>query len=336
MVPKEDGSPGPLTPEDDVEARRNQSRYINRHENTVLSNDTQGLAGRTRQSPVGHIPLTGTQKSILLSCGYPEGELNSMRFHSSQEAYDWCGVQMRSPRKRVRLTNAQKKTLRGCGYSGAELDNMRFSTGRESYEFVGTSIERYFFPMRFYDYDYGLGGGGDDDIGDYELETDGNIEYEDEREESEGEEEAEEWEESLYEEEYEESESEEEEDISEESGEEQSPTDPVHVTREETPRTRAGNNITITQEVKEEEEEEEKVCGQNAVELPNIKTEHALLTCGICFEPMGHDTDRRMAAGECGHVYCLDCITATASRMSPCPSCQRRIHARSIRHVYIP
>ena len=30
--------------------------------------------------------------------------------------------------------------------------------------------------------------------------------------------------------------------------------------------------------------------------------------CGICMEPMGGSHERAMASGNCGHVYCYDCL----------------------------
>ena len=57
--------------------------------------------------------------------------------------------------------------------------------------------------------------------------------------------------------------------------------------------------------------------------------------CGICFEPMGRNTNKHMAAGKCGHVYCRECLEHTVGMQRKCPACNKRMGVRSIRNIYL-
>ena len=87
-------------------------------------------------------------------------------------------------------------------------------------------------------------------------------------------------------------------------------------------------------------------------------------TCGICFEAMGKNTDRQMAAGNCGHggyrprptkiaapcaltrahsrslalarspVYCRECLTHSVKTRRKCPGCSAKMTCKSIRSIF--
>mmetsp|Transcript_6390 Transcript_6390/g.12604 ORF Transcript_6390/g.12604 Transcript_6390/m.12604 type:complete len:343 (+) Transcript_6390:49-1077(+) len=335
---KHDGPP-PSNPaqtrDDNVGVEPNGTMSSDRHENTVVQNRADEEEGAHVESEVPRqIPLTATQKQILLSCGFRQDELDRMRFLTTTEAYDWCGVQMRSPKKRspsqqnndvaspsekrIRLTRAQKDVLRSFGHSTEELESMRFYTVQEGFNWVGSMINGFFAPCYDYGDEY-----WDPDDGAYSLEEeDFEEEYDDdddqEEESSEGEESSEEGDE-------------------EEGDEEEGDMSPdgtlvLQNTLTQPTSIDSGNHVMIKQEEEEEEEEGMETC--NGV-VPKRERDMQYM-CEICFEPMGHDTDRQMASAKCGHVYCRSCLVGIASDKRTCPSCGKGVHAASIRNIYIP
>jgi len=57
--------------------------------------------------------------------------------------------------------------------------------------------------------------------------------------------------------------------------------------------------------------------------------------CGICMEPMGPQTERAMAAGNCGHVYCKECLKLSVKKTRKCPTCRKSIQTRHIRSIFL-
>ncbi|EFN57621.1 hypothetical protein CHLNCDRAFT_142715 [Chlorella variabilis] len=57
--------------------------------------------------------------------------------------------------------------------------------------------------------------------------------------------------------------------------------------------------------------------------------------CGICMEPMGGSQGRQMASGNCGHVYCYDCLVAAVRTQKKCPTCRKGMQQRQIHKVFI-
>lgn len=56
--------------------------------------------------------------------------------------------------------------------------------------------------------------------------------------------------------------------------------------------------------------------------------------CGICFEGMGKNTDKPMAAGNCGHVYCKMCLVRAVKTRKKCPGCSAKMTAKQIRNIF--
>jgi len=57
--------------------------------------------------------------------------------------------------------------------------------------------------------------------------------------------------------------------------------------------------------------------------------------CGICLEPMGPQTERTMAAGNCGHVYCKECLRLSVKKTRRCPTCRKGMQTRQIRNIFL-
>jgi hypothetical protein len=57
-------------------------------------------------------------------------------------------------------------------------------------------------------------------------------------------------------------------------------------------------------------------------------------TCGICFEPMGKSTERPMAAGNCGHVYCKECLMHAVKSRKKCPTCSAKMTTKQVRNIF--
>jgi hypothetical protein len=57
-------------------------------------------------------------------------------------------------------------------------------------------------------------------------------------------------------------------------------------------------------------------------------------TCGICFDAMGKNTDRQMAAGNCGHVYCKPCLAEAVRSRKKCPMCSTKMTMKQIRNIF--
>lgn len=56
--------------------------------------------------------------------------------------------------------------------------------------------------------------------------------------------------------------------------------------------------------------------------------------CGICFEAMGKNTDKPMAAGNCGHVYCKPCLIRAVKQRRKCPGCSAKMTGKQIRNIF--
>lgn len=72
---------------------------------------------------------------------------------------------------------------------------------------------------------------------------------------------------------------------------------------------------------KQEEEEEEEGTGKSP-------------QCGICFEAMGKNTEKPMAAGNCGHVYCKPCLARAVKERKKCPGCSAKMTGKQIRNIF--
>ncbi|KAI3438401.1 hypothetical protein D9Q98_000833 [Chlorella vulgaris] len=57
--------------------------------------------------------------------------------------------------------------------------------------------------------------------------------------------------------------------------------------------------------------------------------------CGICMEAMGGSHARQMASGNCGHVYCYDCLVAAVRTQKKCPTCRKNMQQRQIHKVFL-
>lgn len=56
--------------------------------------------------------------------------------------------------------------------------------------------------------------------------------------------------------------------------------------------------------------------------------------CGICFEAMGKNTSKPMAAGNCGHVYCKECLSRAVKQRKKCPGCSAKMTGKQIRNIF--
>lgn len=56
--------------------------------------------------------------------------------------------------------------------------------------------------------------------------------------------------------------------------------------------------------------------------------------CGICFEGMGKNTNKQMAAGNCGHVYCKQCLMYAVKTRKKCPTCSAKMQPKQIRNIF--
>jgi hypothetical protein len=290
---------------------------IDGNHNGVNDRDRNGNA---KEEGNNGYELTDTQKGVLLARGFDRHALDKMRFPSYKEAYDWCGEQMRSPRKRrfsdggetsdptpprkrIPLTDKQKWLLSSCGRSRRELDEMRFDSVDEGYRWVGDVARAYLMPCEYDPYDYEEE--GNDDFDDYYEPEDPDTEesFSSENEsymDSEGRTV------SL-------------EDDSDEAEEQNSDKVVVPAT--------TGKLVDLTDEE------------GTSTQLDRLVAKHASAVeqpvCGICFEPMGRNTNRHMAAGKCGHVYCRECLEHTVGMQRKCPACNKRMGVRSIRNIYL-
>lgn len=53
--------------------------------------------------------------------------------------------------------------------------------------------------------------------------------------------------------------------------------------------------------------------------------------CPICVGPLVEETSTK-----CGHIFCKACITTAITAQKKCPTCRRKITAKSIFRVYLP
>lgn len=56
--------------------------------------------------------------------------------------------------------------------------------------------------------------------------------------------------------------------------------------------------------------------------------------CGICFEAMGKNTNKPMGAGNCGHVYCKECLLYAVKTRKKCPTCNAKMQTKQIRNIF--
>lgn len=299
-----------------------------------------------RQSPqqVSGFKLSETQKRILETCGFERQALDAMTFPSHVEAYEWCGKQMHSPRKRkspppadqrltgqrtppksIRLTRPQIDVLVQCGHNRRDLENMRFSTPQESYHWVGVNVgesycgDYYCSPHPVYDvyneeYNY--------------YDDDDELILED----------------GLYDEEY----NYYDDDSSDDEPSVDEPNDALHrLDQDDIEFLRNGSFSSSFSSLDQDapgsapvESTPRNGSTEPIVDLTkdgDAPTAHHATDplCGICFEPMGSNTDRHMAAGNCGHVYCKDCLVHAVMVRKRCPSCNKRMNIRDIRNIYL-
>ena len=258
---------------------------------------------------VGHLESLG---------GFDGNELRMMRFASADAAYAWYQQQLLSPRKMQRvsaeryddshhpvptvpLTARQKGLLMGYGFEPRELDQMRFFTVREGYNWVGEMINRSMCEDEddYYESEeepYSPHGGGDC----YDGEAWGNqrpyTSFHDDFHQNEGVRHEEPWPIMNH------------------------PPAPL-------PQQQVNGVVDLTAGGDH---------GHGA--RTNIKGDHGGSsgpTCGICFETMGKNTDRPMAAGNCGHVYCRPCLEHAVKQMKKCPTCSKKMYWKTIRNIYL-
>lgn len=264
--------------------------------------------------------LTVAQKRFLVERGFDMQELDAMRFPSYKDSYAWWAEHMRSPNKRkstgeprqppsnkqklspnqIPLTLRQKEWLMSCGYDPNYLDSLRFSSVPEGYRWVGRASESDYSVDPFGEYYDDHSHEDDLDSIDELVDSLNGLEEEELN--------------SLCSTGS----------ISSSSGsshdEEMEPVQPnanVNATRQS-----PGPVVDLTQE--------------SPVNNPNLQRRvDDNPSCGICFEPMGANTDRHMAAGSCGHVYCRHCLTKAVQARRKCPACSKRLNIRSIRNIYL-
>jgi len=321
--------------------RRGNNKYFvfNRpgdNQTGVNTEDGNGYAGEDVNRHEG-FRLTDAQKEILVDSGFDIGALDKMCFPSYKEAYDWCGEQMRSPRKRrvseprgetsdttprkrIPLTQKQKWLISPCGRSKRELDEMRFDTVQEGYRWVGDVLRENQLscePDSYDTYDEEEGYDDFDDEDDFDEED-------------------------AFDEEG---------DFDEDSTTEESFLSENVISLDGVES--EGRTLSLEDDSSDTEKENEVVPAElpstRPVDLTNdvahgqestpINAKNKRIAeqplCGICFEPMGGNTDRQMSAGKCGHVYCLGCLQHTVGMQKKCPSCNKRMGLRSIRKIYL-
>ena len=52
-------------------------------------------------------------------------------------------------------------------------------------------------------------------------------------------------------------------------------------------------------------------------------------------QPMGGSEGRQMASGNCGHVYCYDCLLEAVRAQKKCPTCRKGMQPRTIHKVFL-
>lgn len=72
----------------------------------------------------------------------------------------------------------------------------------------------------------------------------------------------------------------------------------------------------------------------HAVPVPAPEASPPRHTCGICMEQMGGE-GRTMAAGNCGHTYCRECLLAAVKTQHKCPTCRKPMKANQVRNIFI-
>jgi hypothetical protein len=346
VPPIGDRRPSQSTPEPTPDANRNQA-------DATDNNNTQRNLTPSQEGG-GSYKLTEAQKRVLLSCGFDRQDLDAMRFQTHQEAYDWCGVQMKSPNKRksppssdhmaspgpsqpwnrqrtspgpsqqrtspgpsqqrtppgpsrqIPLTRDQIDTVAQFGHDRTELEKMRFSSVREAFNWVGDCI-------------FGAFGG---DCGHYDHYAAQQLEnqhyYDDPYEYYYG-----------YDDDF------------------HSYSDDDYHRNQNVPELDEEDieflrHGSFSSSFSDEEERPTPTNGTTTrrpdavVDLTHEGELHGGdPLCGICFEPMGSNTERHMAAGPCGHVYCRQCLERAVRARKKCPTCSRRMYMKSIRNIYL-
>lgn len=52
-------------------------------------------------------------------------------------------------------------------------------------------------------------------------------------------------------------------------------------------------------------------------------------------QAMGGSHERPMASGNCGHVYCYDCLVEAVRAQKKCPTCRKNMQVRQIHKVFL-
>ena len=69
-------------------------------------------------------------------------------------------------------------------------------------------------------------------------------------------------------------------------------------------------------------------------DVQNIGPSKWSTECSICYNTMGHGTEKRIATGPCGHIYCLECWNATLERCNTCPQCRTEVNSQTLVTLY--
>ncbi|XP_023951140.2 uncharacterized protein LOC112055314 [Bicyclus anynana] len=65
----------------------------------------------------------------------------------------------------------------------------------------------------------------------------------------------------------------------------------------------------------------------------NLISQHALGTCPICLDDLSRDT---VGSTNCGHLFCLPCITAALkTKPKRCPSCRKKLTGKGYHQIFL-
>lgn len=263
----------------------------------------------------------------LESLGFNINELCRMRFASVEAAREWYQQQLFSPKKMKRfsaaheqdgydqqpvptvpLTARQRSLLMSHGFPPEELYQKRFFTVREGFNWVGEMLNRSFENYHYYESmeDPYITGGGDwygddcwDNQGPYASSGDDWDQHQWVRQE-------EPW-----------------------------PIVNHHPPPPPPPRAPLPQPDQPVNAVVDLTAEDD-AGHENRAHVKDDDNDHSGgPTCGICFETMGPSSDRCMAAGNCGHVYCRPCLEHAVRQRKKCPTCSKKMYWKSIRNIYL-